>query len=120
MDVDHPRACRYCRLDGLSYGVRDVVKLQVEEDARALVRQATNERGALQCEKTAADLDAIHEAVQRRCELDCASARLDVERKVARMTVFFADSRRPTLALRRNPARSRGSGSAFAEASCVK
>jgi len=63
----------------LSDGVGDVVKFQVEEDAHALVGEATNERGSFEREETAADLDAVYEAMKCRCEFERAGARLDVE-----------------------------------------
>ena len=81
VDVDHPRTRGDRRLDRLRDGVRDVVKLQIEEDARrpGPTRRRTS-AGPFEREETAADFDAVHDAVQRRGELDRAGARFDVER----------------------------------------
>ena len=51
--------------DRLRDGIRDVVKLQVEEDAIALVDQRAHDRRALRGEQAAADLESAGDAAQR-------------------------------------------------------
>ncbi len=45
VDVDHPGAGEDCCLDGLSHGVGDVVKLQIQEDASSLVGERRTRAG---------------------------------------------------------------------------
>ena len=61
-------------------GVRDVVELQVEEDAVAAARQRADDVRAFGGEEPAADLEAADDAAQRVGQRDRRRAVLDVER----------------------------------------
>ena len=78
--VDHPGAGLHRGLDRLRHGVRDVVKLEVEEDARAGIGEPSHERRPLEREQAAADLEAAGDRPERGGELQRARAALDVER----------------------------------------
>ena len=80
MDVDHPRAGVHGGFNRLFDGVRDVVELEVEEDARAGVDERPHERGALAREQAVADLESAGDAAQRGGQLHRALAGVDVER----------------------------------------
>jgi hypothetical protein len=79
MDVDHPGTRDDSRLDGLSDGIGDVVKLQIEKDGRPPVRKATNESRSLEREETTAHLDAIDDAMQGGRQFERTGAGFDVE-----------------------------------------
>ena len=64
----------------LRYGVRDVVKLEVEEYAAAARDQFLDQRRAFEGEEAASDLHAVGDAFERGGQFERASARFDVER----------------------------------------
>jgi hypothetical protein len=66
-------------LDRLCDGVGNVVELQVEKNAEPLVGECADERGPLEREEPAADLDSADEAAKLRRELARARAGVDVE-----------------------------------------
>ena len=79
MHVDHPRTCLDGGGDGLCDRVRDVVKLQVEEDACPPADELTDQLGAFEREQSAADLEASGGAFEEAGELERAPARVDIQ-----------------------------------------
>ena len=77
--VDHPRARRHRGLHRAGDGVRDVVKLQIEEDAIALARELADHRRSRGREELLADLEAADRSAQRVGELDGPGRRFDIQ-----------------------------------------
>jgi hypothetical protein len=80
MDVDHPSACRHGRFHRLRNGVRNVVELQVEEDAVAGLNEAMHERRPLARKEPAADFESAGDVLELRGERNRALSVVYVER----------------------------------------
>ena len=79
MNVDHPSAEARAGGNGAGHRIRDVVKLQVEEDAVTARRKLLDNRWPLAREKTAPDLESADQPPQRVGERARFSGGIDVE-----------------------------------------
>jgi hypothetical protein len=80
VNVDHPGTRPDGSFDRLRHLIRDVVELQIEEDSRAEIHDAPDDRRSFEGKEPAADLEAARNIAQTLCQLQRTIAAVHVER----------------------------------------